>query len=200
MFTLYLFCLIVGGVFVGLAAIAGLDGADFELDFDPDVELVDSSNSMNQTKRRSSWIKTLGVPFFNLRFWTFGSCFFGLAGILLSVLGADLSARQVLMLAALVGLICGTAMVWVFRALQHQQADSLVRSQDLLGLQGVVEIPFDTESRGKVRLRVKGTWVDFSAMTEEKTAFAAGSPVYVVGVENNRVWVVSELAFGKTDD
>jgi hypothetical protein len=87
MLTLYILCLVIGGVFVALAAFAGLDGVDFESDFDPDIELRDQSNSShnpeNSPFRRSRSLK-LGLPFLSLRFWTFGSCFFGLTGVILS--------------------------------------------------------------------------------------------------------------------
>lgn len=204
MFTVYLFCLVVGGVFVALAAVAGLDGVDFDQDFDPDVELLDKSSKTEEDKytRRSKkrQRRGLGLPFFSLRFWTFGGCFFGLTGVILSLLNPALSPQFVLWVSIAVGVISGTAMVWTLRLLQRQQADSMVRADDLLGLPTLVEIPFDQNSRGKVRLSIKGSTLDLIAMTEDSQGFARGDQAFVVGVEKNQVWVVSEASFKQSSD
>ncbi|MGB3402649.1 MAG: NfeD-like protein [Microcoleaceae cyanobacterium] len=184
MLTLYIFCLVIGGVFVALAAIAGLDGVDFDTDFDTDIELRDQSKLK------------LRLPFLSMRFWTFGGCFFGLTGVMLSLLAPTLSPFWIAMIAMIMGGFCGTAIVWVLRSLQYQQADSLVRSQDLLGCSGVVELPFDRHSRGKIRIALKGSTVEMMAMTTDESSFNPGDKVFVVGRENNKVWVVSEQAFG----
>lgn len=199
MLTLYILCLVIGGVFVALAALAGLDGVDFDSDFDPDIELRDQSNSSNNSENslfRRSRSSKLGLPFLSLRFWTFGGCFFGLTGVILSFLTPTLSTLWIAMIAIIMGAFCGTAMVWILRSLRKQQADSLVRSQDLLGLAGIVELPFDRQSRGKIRIAVKGSTVEFMAMTTDETPFNLGDKVFVVGRENNKVWVVSEQSFG----
>ncbi|MGB3534629.1 MAG: NfeD-like protein [Microcoleaceae cyanobacterium] len=203
MLTLYIFCLVIGGVFVGLAAIAGLDGVDFDSDFDTDIQLRDQSNSINHHKKSSvllSQFSKLGLPFLSIRFWTFGGCFFGLTGVILSLLSPTLSPQTIAIIAIIMGGFCGTAIVWILRSLQRQQADSLVRSQDLLGLAGVVEIPFDCQSQGKIRIALKGSTVDFVALTTDKNTFNFGDKVFVVGRENNKVWVVSEQAFGNSSN
>ncbi len=199
MLTLYILCFVVGGIFVALAALAGLDGVDFDSDFDPDVELRDPSSSANTPVRHRS-SPPFRLPLFNLRFWTFGGCFFGLTGILLSGLTPMLSPIWTAVLAMAVGLFSGTGMVWTLQLLRQQQADSLVRSEDLLGLIGVVELPFDRHSPGKIRIAVKGSTIDFVALTTDETPFNLGDQAVVVGRENNKVWVVSKQAFGQIID
>jgi hypothetical protein len=204
MFTLYLFCLVVGGVFVALAAFAGLDGVDFDQDFDSDITLIDKSAQTEENKyiprKNRRRRRGLGLPFFSLRFWTFGGCFFGLTGVILSRLNPAMSPQLILWVSIAVGVVSGTAMVWALRLLQRQQADSLVRTDDLLGLPSIVEIPFDHNSRGKVRLRIKGTTLDLMAMTEDLKAFSQGDQAFVVGVEKNKVWVVSEASFRQSSE
>lgn len=97
-------------------------------------------------------------------------------------------------LALAVGLSVGAAIAWIVRILPRRQADSLVRTQDLVGLVGTVEIPFDASCKGKIRVSVKGAVVDFPAFTtEESKGFVKGEPVLIMGVENNnKVWLVSE--------
>lgn len=204
MFTLYLFCLVVGGVFVALAAFAGLDGVDFDQDFDPDIELLEKSAKTEEDRhipRKNRRRRPgLGLPFFSLRFWTFGGCFFGLTGVILSLLNPAMSPQLTLWISVAVGVVSGSAMVWTLRLLQRQQADSMVRADDLLGLPTIVEIPFDRNSRGKVRLNIKGSTLDLMAMTEDLQEFSQGDQAFVVGVEKNKVWVVSETAFKQSSN
>jgi membrane protein implicated in regulation of membrane protease activity len=194
MLTIYWVCFIVGGVFVLLAVLGGLDGVDFDHDFDldhgldldhveADVELTEPS----ERPQRSRWLWFSLLK--SVKFWTFSSCFFGLTGVVLS--GLNLPPLLVLLLAVGMGLICGTAIAATLRLLYRRQVDSLARTTDLVGLTGTVELPFDPDSRGKVRLQVKGTTIDFIAYTDEKNTFQRGDLVLVVGTDQNRLWVVS---------
>jgi len=187
----YVFCLIIGGAFVALSAFAGLDGVDFDQDFEPDLEIIDQENKQGNTSyhrpRRRLWL-----PFFSLKFWTFSSCFFGLTGILLSNISPSLSPTIIAIISIIVGILCGTIMAYVLHTLKNRPANSLVRSDDLQGLSGTVEIPFDKNSKGKIRVTVKESMVEFIAFSEENREFTKGEKVFIVGVENNRVWVVSE--------
>ncbi len=54
-----------------------------------------------------------------------------------------------------------------------------------------MEVPFDQASRGKVRLLTKGSVIDLIAYTDDVRAFQPGDRVLVVGMEQNRLWVVS---------
>ena len=209
---IYAICFIAGGIFVGLSALGGLDGVDFETDFDSDVDLgadaeVDTdldgsiddidvgtqagsqshSRRLGRTRRRGLWL-----PFLSFRFWTFGLCFFGLTGLLLSWVQPDLASWIVLSLAIAMGLICGVGAAVTLRLLGGQRgANSLVRSEDMVGLLGTVEIPFDANSRGKVQLAIKGSTLSLAAFTQEAREFQRGEKVLIVGMENNNVWVVS---------
>ncbi len=188
----YVFCLIIGGAFVALSAFAGLDGVDFDQDFEPDLEIIDQQDKESNTSIYHKPRRRLWLPFFSLKFWTFGSCFFGLTGILLSNISTSLSPTIIAIISIIVGILCGTIMAYVLYTLKNRPADSLVRSDDLLGLSGTVEIPFDKNSKGKIRVNVKESAVAFMAFTEENREFTRGEKVFIVGVENNRAWIVSE--------
>lgn len=201
---LYLACLLVGGSFVFLAAIGGVDGADFNHDFpdfhhefDADWETVpgkalEGNGAAKALQRKPGfWLRKLGKPFTSIRFWTFGSCFFGLTGVVLSHF-TTLAPVTIASFALAMGIVCGTGIVWALRSLQFSQADSMVRSADIIGLSATVEIPFDANSKGKVRLTVKGSGIDFVAFTEASQGFQKGDKVFVVGIKNNQLWVVSQ--------
>ncbi|MCT7984298.1 NfeD family protein [Laspinema sp. A4] len=189
---IYLFCFGIGGLFVLFATIGGLDGADFGVAFDADLAIADHSQKLDQLKR-GSWLKRLFIlPFFSLKFWTFGSCFFGLTGLVLNWLRPEMPPDQVAKLAAGMGIFCGTTMVWILRSLGQRPANSLTRSSDLVGLSAMVLLPFNCESKGKVRVNIKGANVEFMAFTDEPRSFNKGDRVLIVGLKNNRLWVVSD--------
>lgn len=194
--SVYWLCFILGGTFVTLSALGGLDGVEFDAEIDTDIELrpptphdqsKPSSHTINPKVRFVVNVLT------SVRFWTFSSGFFGLTGILLSWLYSSFSAGLIFTIALLIGLLLGTAIASALVALHMRQVDSLVRSTDLAGLMGVVEVPFDAHSRGKIRVDVRGNIVDFVARTDEsEQLFEQGDRVLIVGVEHNRLWVVSE--------
>ncbi len=63
MASAYVFCLIIGGVFVALSAFAGLDGVDFDQDFDPDLEIIDQGDKQSNTSISQRY-RRLWLPFF----------------------------------------------------------------------------------------------------------------------------------------
>lgn len=104
--------------------------------------------------------------------------------------------NQILMVALIsivVGVFCGIVIVVLLQLGRRRQVvDSLVQPNNVVGLFGTVEIPFDRKSKGKVRVNVKGSMVDFSAFTDESKEFIKGDRVFVVAMNGNKVWVVSE--------
>ncbi|ABG49791.1 MAG: NfeD-like protein [Trichodesmium sp. St16_bin4-tuft] len=199
MASAYVFCLVIGGVFVALSAFAGLDGVDFDQDFEADLEITDQGDKQGNTSIYQ-YGRRLWLPLFSLKFWTFGSCFFGLTGVLLHYLSPNLSPKIIAIISIIVGILCGTIMAWVLHTLKNSQVNSLVRSNDLVGLWGTVEIPFDRNSKGKIRVSVKGSVVAFTAFTEENREFTKKEKVFIVGVENSRVLVVSEDSLARSYD
>lgn len=201
MLTIYWFCFVGGGVFVLLAVLGGIDGADLDIHFDihtellldSDVEISDPGDRPSHTRNsRRFWSNT----FKSLKFWTFGLCFFGLTGLVLSQMA--ISSLAVAIAAVTMGIICGAMVSGALQALRGRQVDSLVRTTDLVGLAGTVELPFDAMSRGKVRLLVKGTMVSTIAYTDEEKSFQPGDQILVVGTEQNRLWVVSTDSLHKS--
>ncbi len=132
MVTVYWLCFAVGGVFVLLAVFSGIDGADFanldDFDFDPqldeDLELVDApaelSSELPRLRQRVPWYSVFSIVK-SLRFWTFGICFFGLTGLVLSHLAIGLAPALVAVIAVLMGIVCGSLVAGSLRLLQRRQ-------------------------------------------------------------------------------
>jgi membrane protein implicated in regulation of membrane protease activity len=195
----YGLCLIIGGTFVFLSAVGGLDGADFATDFDVEVDAetdtefddVDVGTHAGQIDLPKRFRKGRWVPFLSLRFWTFALCFFGLTGLLVTLVQPGIASWLVAVLAVLMGFLCGTATAVILRSLGRNQVNSLTRPEALAGQIGTVDIPFNADSRGKVSLQIGGSTVGFFAFTQENQEFRQGDSVLVVGLENNKLWVVS---------
>ncbi|MGC1309718.1 MAG: hypothetical protein WA885_21045 [Phormidesmis sp.] len=210
--SIYWFCFVVGGAFVTLSVIGGdllgdadadfdadLDvDADFDADFDADLEVdtdtdiqidtdVDLERPSHRRRRIPGWLSILT----SFKFWTFGACFFGLTGLLLSWIEPGLLPLIRVAIALAIGIISGATLVSILRGLKSRQVDSLVRNEDFAGLLGIVELPFDDKSKGKVRLEVGGSTLHLVAQTDENQIFQPGDPILVVGRSQNRLWVVS---------
>lgn len=196
MLLVYWICCLVGGLFVVLAVVGGLDGAEFDSEFEMDVgaDRRDEEERSPLRRRRGLWL-----PIFSLRFWTFGTCFFGLSGILLSA--TEMVAATVVLTSVGIGVICGSIVAIALRQLGRRRIDSLVRSTDYVGLSGTVEIPFDANSRGKIQLQIRGTTLGVMALTDDPNGFQVGDTVFIVSMSKNRVWVVSQQdAIGQLPD
>ncbi|GAB1543727.1 hypothetical protein NUACC21_64030 [Scytonema sp. NUACC21] len=74
---------------------------------------------------------------------------------------------------------------------RRQIVDSLVRLDNVVGSFGTVEVPFNHNSPGKVRINIKGSLVDFVALTDENQQFNQGDRVVVVAIKGNKVCVVT---------
>jgi hypothetical protein len=198
MLTLYWLCFAVGGTFVLLAVLSGLDGVDFgdhdvDVNLDDDVEVTDPRERSPSLfgRQRDPWYSVFSI-LKSLKFWTFAICFFGLTGLVLSHLSVGLPSGLIAIAATVMGVLCGSLMAGSLRALRRRRVDSLIRTNDLVGLTGTVELPFDQTCRGKVRLLVKGTLTDMIASTDEVKSLQPGDRVLVVGTEQDRIWVVAD--------
>ena len=90
-----------------------------------------------------------------------------------------------------IGIFIGALIVWfIYFWRRREVIDSLMKPEDLIGLEGIVELPFDTNSRGKVRVNVKGSMVDLSAQTDDQEGFQVGDRVLIIQMQANKVWVV----------
>jgi membrane protein implicated in regulation of membrane protease activity len=89
-----------------------------------------------------------------------------------------------------VGIFIGALIVWfIYFWRQREIVDSLMKPEDVIGLWGIVELPFDTDSKGKVRVEVKGSIVDLVALTDDHQEFLLGDRVLIIQMQGNRVWV-----------
>jgi len=102
----------------------------------------------------------------SVRFWAFTFLAFGLVGTLLMLFGFAGPIAS-LIIASIAGIGSGFAAATVVRRLQTQQATSVATSRDVVGRVGRVIVPPSADTRGKVRVRVRGSFVDYVARSDE---------------------------------
>ena len=125
---------------------------------------------------------------FSTPFWSFGLTGFGLSGLLIQMLVRNSGGWPTHLIALTVGGGMGLAAMRVMRLLGKREADSLVRSDDLVGLEGVVTLAMDGEQRGFVELSVRGTLLRRPALSCNG-ALAANTKVVVVASDDHTLRV-----------
>ena len=125
---------------------------------------------------------------FSTPFWSFGLTGFGLSGLLMQLLVRNSAGWFSQLIALTMGGGMGLAATRLLRVIGRREADSLVRSDDLIGLEGVVTLAMDAEQRGFVELSVRGTLLRRPALSC-KGALAPNTKVVVVASDDHTLRV-----------
>ncbi|WP_013321878.1 NfeD family protein [Gloeothece verrucosa] len=100
-----------------------------------------------------------------------------------------------------IGVILGALFVLLVKWKRGNRViNSLVSVNQIVGSIGRVEIPFDQNSKGKVRVGIKGSLIDFVAVTSLPYEFQLGESVLIIEIKENRVSVVPENYLRKIQD
>ena len=161
MLIAYLVCLLAGAVLISLS--------------------LDNDGSLDGEPGNLSLL-------FSTPFWSFGLTGFGLCGLLMRLLAPTDSWIP----ASAVALVMGAAMGWaatrVLRAVGRQEANSLVRGDELIGQQATVSLAIEPGQRGFIEMTVRGSLIRRPARSPQGT-LARGSHVVVVSAEGNTLLV-----------
>lgn len=99
----------------------------------------------------------------------------------------------IVLLSVAVGLAVGTALVLLVQLQRRSEViNSMPSFANAVGQWGIVEVPFGANSRGKVRLTLKGSTMDLLATTDSERHLTVGERVFVVAAQGNSVLVVAE--------
>jgi hypothetical protein len=199
MLYLYLAATIAGG---GLVALSALTGGDVDTDVDADVDLdadvdadVDADadpDADGESDSHADLSGALGLwfPFTQLRFWTFFFGFGGTTGLLLSLFGAG-SPLLIASLAGVVGYTSGAANAALVGWLKKGKVTSALEAGDFAGATAQVVLPLVGSAPGQVRLSLKGRALVRTARTDDDGAIATGRDVFVLGIDDEGVLVVT---------
>jgi membrane protein implicated in regulation of membrane protease activity len=167
--SIYLACLVFGGVLVGASVFGGHGDHDVGGDAG---DVHDTAHSHGSA-----------LPFFSLRFWAFALAFFGLTGTALVLVGV--AGALVPVVAGAFGVGAGFVSSRVLGKLAHATVGTLRDGAAHVGREGKLLLPVSKAQRGKVRLQVGGTSVDLVAETEGDDALTAGETAIIVGLRGN---------------
>ena len=125
---------------------------------------------------------------FSTPFWSFGLTGFGLSGLLMQLLVGNSARWPSHLVAVSMGAGMGFLATRLLRVIGQRDADSLVRSDDLIGMEGVVTLEMDTQQRGFVELSVRGTLMRRPALSC-KGALAPNTKVVVLDSDDHTLRV-----------
>src|SRR5690554_5868019 len=187
---IYIFCMVLGGIFVGLSVFGGLFEGDADLDAAGDIEIdaeVDADFEVSIGRRFN--------PFVSFKFYTFGLAFFGLTGVLFTALNLMQSSVGIFALSLGMGLFTGLAMAYVLFRLNASGGSEGITSRDYAGLPAKIMLPVSAERNGKVRLSIRGRIIEMPARAaDDEVVFDFGEDRYVLGIEDGVVQVVRPSA------
>lgn len=180
MLAVYVGLLVFGGLLIG----ASLFGAGHDADVHVDVHAGDTGHGAgngHDQNQASAWLSLFG-----LRFWSFGTAFFGLTGVILHLVGGPALAAAAPFIAGGVGVAAGLGASSTFRALSRETVGQLRGAGALVGREGRLLLPIARGQRGKVRIAVPGSGdVDLVAEGDDDGVLDAGTVVLIVEVRGN---------------
>ena len=163
--VVYWVSFLVGGFFVLLSMIGGdtdTDAdADFDMDHDADFDVdhdvefdmdhdVDTDTDVHVGSGDVDMSPDF-VDLFTIRALFLFAAFFGLTGVLLSLVGTAEPTAGIM--AAVMGLIAGLGGDYIIKQIGYAHISSAVTAIDLKGRTGTVIIPFEGENKGKTTFR-----------------------------------------------
>ncbi len=195
---LYAFSLIVGGVFVLLSVLSGAGdvdadadmdhGLDFDADHDFDTELDANVDADLDGGDAGHDIETFGRrynPLKSFKFYTFSMAFFGLTGVVFTLLQLLSSQLATLGLSGVMGLSAGLAVSYILHAANQSEGGRGIGENDYQGAVGQVILPIHVGQRGKIRMQIKGRTVDILAVGEDDdVVLDFNSECIVLGIED----------------
>jgi hypothetical protein len=181
------------------------EGMAGSLEFDMDTDLAELSATCDLAAEHAADILVVDpdspggaldvggdavwMPVLSLRFWTYGCCFFGLTGLLLSNLGLG-TPSTVLGAALGMGFGCGYIASWIFRKLRSDPGVRAMGSQHYVGALGTVLVPVGVKRPGKIRCSLRGQDMDLLAISADQGDLDRGTRVLVVSYHDDTASVV----------
>jgi hypothetical protein len=188
MFTLFLFCAVIGGTFLACQIAMTLMGVGGDTDVDVPSDIgdvgdldLDVGGDVDAGGDVDVDDSTAGFRVISFRTLIAGMAFFGLGG-----LGADATSDSPLIVWA-VALGCGAGAMylvyWIFRILYSLGEEGTVHITNAVGRHGTVylRIPGHDSGAGKIQLNLQSRTTEYLAMTAGEE-LPTGTKIIVVDV------------------
>jgi membrane protein implicated in regulation of membrane protease activity len=180
MMTLYLTCLIVGGIFIVVSPNVDLD-TDVDFDAGSGADVVNGEGA------------AAAIKFLSFRNFVMFTAFFGLTGTVLTWLGGPFLIN--LAAAIALGLFAATLMHKAMSHLMKNEVGKTTNLEDLIGSPAKVTIDVSRKHRGKISVFANGRTLQLLAQVAEEAAqneFKQGDTVIIINIQNGMAFVVEE--------
>lgn len=199
--------MVLGGVFVALSVFGGLFDADADADLDADMD-VDLDADMDVDLDADADLDVDGYdgdievavgrrfnPFVSFKFYTFSLAFYGLTGLLFTVLELLESPVAILALSLVTGLLAGLGMAYALFWANSSSGTQGISARDYAGLSAKIMLPVSAQRKGKARMSIKGQIIEMPARSaDDDVVFDFGEECVVLGIEDGVVQVVQPAA------
>jgi membrane protein implicated in regulation of membrane protease activity len=188
MMTLYLTCLIVGGIFIVVSLFFDTDtDSDVDLDTDVDFDAGSGADVVNGEGAAAA------IKFLSFRNFVMFTAFFGLTGTVLTWLGGPFLIN--LAAAIALGLFAATLMHKAMSHLMKNEVGKTTNLEELIGSSAKVTIDVSRKHRGKISVFANGRTLQLLAQVAEEAAqneFKQGDTVIIINIQNGMAFVVEE--------
>jgi hypothetical protein len=187
MLTIYLVCLMFGGVLLAVSILAGAYG---EVDHAMDAD-ADHGFDLHATDHGEGL--AAAIKFLSFRNIVFFLAFFGLTGTVLTWI--KIPALMTPFVAVGMGWFAAAFGQKVMTYLKKTESGAEINLQDLEGLKARVVVNVSKSQRGKISVIANDRWLQLLAVVadeESKDEFKFGENVTIIKVENGVVHVASE--------
>jgi hypothetical protein len=176
------------------------DSVDLDAEHAGDLILADAGGDADAgTDLVTTSGDAVWLPILSLRFWTYGSCFFGMTGLIIEKT-ALAGPALTLGVASGMGFTCGYTASWLFRKLRSDRGARAIGSRHYVGAIGTVLVTCGTEKTGKIRCTLRGKDFDLLARSIDKGDLPRGVRVLVAGFEDDTAQVVHAGRLLQHDD
>ncbi len=203
MFTLYLACLIFGGILLGASLISfgdthsdvsdsgdGFDAShDTDLDHGTDLHHdteITGTNHHHDIEVTKSGLMKEAAQFFSFRNIVFFTAFFGLTGTVFTVL--DINSIITFISSMALGAFSFVFGFGLMKYLRNSESGEEIRLSELIGKTGVVEIGISKSRKGKVIVSSGSYSREFIAMLSEASkcdVIHRNNKIIVIDISDN---------------
>lgn len=222
LFLTYIFCLVLGGTFVGLSVFGGALGGDVDADLDAEIDVdmdldvdadadfdldadaqaglgegiaIDAGGLEEYDREIEVSVGRCFNPLVSFKFYTFLLTFFGLTGVIFTGLKLWSSELGVFALSLTMGLLAGLGIAYTMFRVNDSSGSEGITAQDYVGISAQVMLPLSHEQVGKVRLHIKGRFIEMPARAaDDEVVFDFNQDCFVLGIEDGVVQVVEQPA------
>lgn len=195
MLSLYFAALAFGGVLLGVSLVGGGhdDGGDADHG-DADHGHEGGANHDTHALSTGGFLDAFWRTFLSLRFFTFGSFAFGLAGSLLTLIGVPAVLAAVA--SSVMGAGVGFGVARAFRHLTRDTVSGEVGIHRLVGQEARVLLRIHPEKPGKIVVQTMAGRVELLATTRDHDEIPVGASALIAHIEGGTAQVTAMPTLG----